>query len=528
MILTLRKGMWFATAFSGLLLWASWPVSPFTFLIFIAWIPLLWVETKVSSTKKFLLHVYTAMFIWNVTTTWWIWYATIPGAICAFLANSLLMCIPWLIYKKVKKRLGQNKGYIALIAFWMAFEFFHLQDWGLSWPWLTLGNVFAVRTEWIQWYEITGTSGGTLWILVTNILIFHTLKIYYNQGRSPLYIRMLALVGLTIVLPLLFSHFLKSQSKERYTETAIVVVQPNIDPYEKISTGTFEAQLHRLIAESEKKMDDITSFVIWPETALYMPNGISETEMKKNFFLNPLWSFLQRHPQISLLTGIESYRLFDSPTSYSVNIDGYHVESYNAAVLLDSAGPSAFYHKSILVPGAETLPWFLKFMRKWFEKFGGATAGYAKQKERSVLQEKHGFHIAPAICYESIYGPFIRQYIRNGANLICIITNDGWWKNTPGHKQHMHYARLRAIENRRWIARSANTGISCFINEAGQIVNYKPYNTAGALRERVKLLTGKTFYVRYGDVLSKAMIVLAALLLNLFFLKKSKLKTDRI
>jgi apolipoprotein N-acyltransferase len=70
-----------------------------------------------------------------------------------------------------------------------------------------------------------------------------------------------------------------------------------------------------------------------------------------------------------------------------------------------------------------------------------------------VLNEKHGFKIAPAICYESIYGEFMSKYIRNGANLICIITNDGWWKNTPGHKQHMNYARLRAIETRTWVAR---------------------------------------------------------------------------
>ena len=116
---------------------------------------------------------------------------------------------------------------------------------------------------------------------------------------------------------------------------------------------------------------------------------------------------------------------------------GHYYDSYNGSVLLDSSGALAFYHKSMLVPGVETLPWFLKFIDKWFEKFGGTTAGYAKQDERTVLNDtKHGYKIAPSICYESIYGEFMSKYVRNGANIICIITNDGWWQNTPGHKQH--------------------------------------------------------------------------------------------
>src|SRR5687768_11366006 len=145
----------------GLLLFAAWPVSPFTLLIFVAWIPLLWLETIVKSRKRFFGYTYLAMLVWNLASTWWIWNASPPGAIAAFLANSLIMCLPWLGYRISKKWLGENWSYVVLVAFWMTFEFIHLQDWGLSWPWLTLGNVFSTQTEWIQWYEYTGTSGGT-------------------------------------------------------------------------------------------------------------------------------------------------------------------------------------------------------------------------------------------------------------------------------------------------------------------------------------------------------------------------------
>src|SRR5258705_5774748 len=118
----------------GLLLWLAWPVSSLTFLIFIAWVPLLWLESTVKSRKKFFGLTYVVMLIWNVATTWWIWNASTPGALSAFFANSLIMCLPWLGFKIVKKRLGERIGYVSLIAFWMCFEYIHLQDWGLSWP----------------------------------------------------------------------------------------------------------------------------------------------------------------------------------------------------------------------------------------------------------------------------------------------------------------------------------------------------------------------------------------------------------
>ena len=192
---------------------------------------------------------------------------------------------------------------------------------------------------------------------------------------------------------------------------------------------------------------------------------------------------------------------------------GNFYEVYNGGMLADSSGSLQFYHKSMLVPGVETLPWFLKFISSWFEKFGGTTAGYARQTERTILNEKNGFKIAPAICYESVYGEFLSQYVRKGANLICVITNDGWWKNTPGHKQHMNYARLRAIETRTWVARSANTGISCFIDPNGRVINARPYDTEAAIKLAVEPAKKTTFFVRSGDLLSKGTLLVSAILL---------------
>lgn len=493
-------------------------MSPATFLIFFAWIPLIWLESVVSRKRVFFGYTYIVMFTWNVLTTWWIWNASVPGSIGAFVANSFLMCLPWLGYKVVRGRFGELNGYLALIVFWMGFEFIHLNDWGLSWPWLTLGNAFAGHPEWVQWYEYTGTSGGTLWILVMNILLFlHIRNNYLREGQRQYKHLGFAMALLLLPLGISFVNAADSRTALPAAKNRVVVVQPNIDPYQKISdiTGSFDAQLQKLIALSEKAIDDSTTLVVWPETALYMGNGIDELQMRSNRFLDPLWAFLQRHPRLQLFTGIESYRVYDkkaTPTAREAT-GGFFYDVFNGSVVVDSSGPLAYYHKSMLVPGVETLPWFLKFIDSWFEKFGGTTAGYARQAERTVLPAG-GFSIAPAICYESIYGEFMGRYVDKGASLICIITNDGWWGNTPGYKQHMSYARLRAVETRRWVARSANTGISCFIDPMGTVRDYRPWDKADALKLAIPAETVKTFYVRHGDLLSRVALIISGFLIG--------------
>lgn len=491
-------------------------MSPLTLIIFIAWIPLLLIEQQGLSKLKFFFYCYLTLLIWNILTTWWIWNASVPGAAGAIIANSLLMTIPWLGFYSTKKRFGNKIGYSSLIIYWLVFEYIHLQDWGLSWPWLTLGNVFATHTEWIQWYSLTGSSGGSLWVMVINIILFQSI-IQIQSEKYRVQWKKILLAIIIVILPILLSFVMSIHMALPPPKENIVVVQPNIDPYEKIATGSFDAQLQKLISLSEKQIDSNTQLIIWPETALFMDNGIEENKMKENYFLKPLWGFLQRHPDVKLFSGIESYHVFENKTSVNAKLiqgTNFFYESYNGSVLLDSSGMLQYYHKSMLVPGVETLPWFLKFIDQWFEKFGGTTAGYTKQDERTVINVPNSeYKIAPAICYESIYGEFMSKYIRNGANIIAVITNDGWWGNTPGYRQHMNYARLRAIETGHWVVRSANTGISCVINEYGNVMEEQPWNKATAIKYPVPHKTTSTIFVTIGDFISKAALALTALLL---------------
>ncbi|HMH20437.1 MAG TPA: nitrilase-related carbon-nitrogen hydrolase, partial [Puia sp.] len=359
---------------SGLLLFAGWSPSPFTFLVFIAFVPLLWLEREIAGRGKFLALTYLTLLAWNLVTTWWVCNSTLVGGIAAILANSLLMCIPWIGFRNVKKRMGAKIGYPALVVFWLCFEYIHL-NWELSWPWLTLGNSFASRPDWVQWYEFTGTSGGSLWILTINILAFRCLFPSTGNRRTPA-----VWLAALLIIPLAFSWSLKPSETgtlapaDSTTGAAVnsavagrsynvVIVQPNIDPWdEKFVAGKQETQLQKLIQLSESRIDNNTSLVVWPETAV--PVAINEDEMKSNYFMAPVWDFLRKHPSINLLTGVEGFRIYNqqNKTPYSTRIpeSDKYAETYNSAVLMDS-GSFQVYHKSRLVPGVEVLPSFLRF-----------------------------------------------------------------------------------------------------------------------------------------------------------------------
>ncbi len=509
---------------SGLLWFLAWPMSPAPWFAFIAFVPLLILADSTISKTKYLVFLYLAFFIWNTSTTWWVYNASAVGGIGAFVANSWLMCLPWLFYRKLRKKNKTWISYVALVSFWLAFEFGHLHDWGLSWPWLTIGNVFANSTWAIQWYEYTGTSGGTFWVLLINILVYEIFK-----NKLKIKVKIASLVSL-IVLPLLASVFI-GYAATQFTfnvkrmdkkPNKIVVVQPNIDPWSKLEDLSEAAQLKILINTSSQKVDSTTDILIWPETALYSRYSFDETKMKQRQDLTALWQFLAQHPKMKLITGVESINFFEQATANSMQVpnSNLYYEKYNAASLLDSTGAKQFYHKSMLVPGAETLPWFLQFLAAQFSDFGGTTNGYTRNHGRTNLRLKSNVNVAPSICYESIYGGFMSQYFKTDGHVLAIITNDGWWRNTPGHKQHFAYAKLRAIENRRYVVRSANTGISGFIDPSGQTLNSLGYNQQGSVAHTVRLLDFKTFYTKFPDLIYWFGLLLTPILLIITYWKK--------
>ncbi len=160
---------------SGLLLALAWPTYGLSFLAFFGITPMLYLielinrDTYGRKAARVFGYSYLGMLLWNIITTWWIYNSTAFGAAFAILCNSSFYAIIFTLYRWTLTRLPRKTTYLFLVSFWMAFEKFHL-NWDFSWPWLNLGNVFSESIYWIQWYEYTGAFGGTLWVLVVNII----------------------------------------------------------------------------------------------------------------------------------------------------------------------------------------------------------------------------------------------------------------------------------------------------------------------------------------------------------------------
>ena len=506
---------WILTLLAGLLLIAAWPVSTLTGLIFFAWMPLLALAASPIKKMTFFWHILIAMLCWNTGTTWWIWNSTDVGTIAAITANSLLMCIPWLGYRTFLKKYGKRIGYCALLFFWMSFEYIHL-NWQISWPWLSLGNVFSLHPNWVQWYEYTGIGGGTLLIVATNIFLYECmLEIKKPAAERKLTKPLIALTTLALFV-IGFAMYYQSRPKTANEQTMqVVVVQPNINPYAKFTADSMATQIKRLVSISKEQVDSNTQLLVWPETALSARDLQDNT--RSNPLYQPVFELLTQFPKLSLLSGIEMFVPYGAEkTTPSAHLDGRggYYDVMNAAMMANANYPLQFYNKSKLVPGVETLPEFLQVMAPLFEQFGGTSGGYGKSVTSAVLiTAEGGGKIAPIICYESIYGEYVGTYVKKGANLLAIITNDGWWGNTPGHKQHLSFARLRAIETRKWIVRSANTGISAIINDRGEIIDTRPWDTMATIKFSVPLNKQSTLYVTLGDALYKLTLNLAILTL---------------
>lgn len=189
------------------------------------------------------------------------------------------------------------------------------------------------------------------------------------------------------------------------------------------------------------------------------------------------------------------------------------------------------YHKGKLVPGVEIFPYmsvFKPLLGDAMINLGGTVASLGTDKERVAFSNPYNKgKIAPIICYESIYGEFVTDYVKKGANFLGIMTNDSWWGVTEGHKQLLSYARMRAIETRREIVRAANSGISAHINAKGEILGDTFYGDQTTLFAKVNLYEGETFYVRTGDFLSRVSIFALGFLLFYFLIKKLQNKMKK-
>ena len=521
---------------SGFLLAISWPTYGISLFLFAAFVPLMLAEQniRIQNEKRRKLKVFAIGYItfltWNTLTTWWLWYSTAFGMFFAILVNSLLMTLVFLLYHFVARRLPEKIHLLFLPAIWIAFEKFHL-NWEFSWPWLNLGNAFSESTIFIQWYEYTGVFGGSLWVWIVNIGLFKAISKYNATNNKKALSLSIAKNILIIAIPIIISLIILKTYTEGNEKINVVVIQPNVDPYtEKYNQENIDIA-KGLVSQALEKVNNNTDYVIAPETVFAKSTPIDRYHNDPGKLTLQLLT--QKFPKLKVITGVDFYRLYlqkEKPTkTANLTERGDWYDIYNTAVQIDKENNDQVYIKSKLVVGVETFPFkniLEPILGNAMLDLGGTVSARSTQEEREVfISSDNKLKAAPIICYESIYGEFVTGYVRKDANFLTIITNDAWWDNTQGHKQHLSYAKLRAIETRRSIARSANTGISAFINEKGEIQSRLSYGKKGTLADTITINNKKTFYVRYGDYIARLSLFLAALIFVSSFVKKrTKLK----
>lgn len=518
---------------SGLLLALGWPTYGFPLLLFIGFVPVLLMEFRVRGSqmrwKKLSIfgYSYVAFLLWNYITTNWLQYADVFGASFAILVNSMLMALLMVLYHSIAKRASSNIGLLFLMCIWMAFEKLHL-GWDFSWPWLNLGHGFSEYITWIQWYEYTGAFGGTLWVWVLNILIYKSI-LNYRTEKSIRPLKKYGVIILSmIVLPILISLTIYHTYKIEGEHIHVIALQPNIDPYSEKYNVSNEDIADLLLKLTDEKITAQTDLVVAPETVF--ADHVKINQLQHAYFKRKLDLYIAEHPNVNILSGI-SFINFITDESKIREQSNYHnngiwYDDYNSAMLLNKSDSVQLYHKSKLVVGVETLPYkdiIKPLIGDFMIDLGGTLSMKTTQEERGVFTTDHpNLTAAPIICYESVYGEFVTGYVRNGATVLTIITNDAWWGETQGHKQHLSYARLRAIETRRDIVRSANTGISALINAKGEITKSLPYGTQGALSGTVTANETITFYTRAGDYIARIAIFVALFVFLITMFRKSR------
>ena len=586
----------------ALFFWLAWEPMPFTPLVFIAFVPFFYLAEWGRSTSKGKNFgvLFSALMLWNISISWWVWFASDVGAIAMLILNSLLMFIPFGLTRWLqRKKWFRWDAKWLFIALWLLYEYGH-HRWDLSWPWLTLGNAFSGMPWYVQWYEYTGTLGGTALILSVNVLVYQALnRDPLNVKRSlmmrfRLPVAVVLLFGLlSVLLGQLASDFVyqkKSKLKQPYR---VVSIQPNYDPYEE----KFVLDPMQMVRDMAKTSDSAgpADCILWPETSLVgnIDVGSPAQDMQVTYLMrhwlkngpadNAAGDSSLNHSRAtkppSMLIGSNMIHWYswmgkgkpDVAARQSSNLEFWYT-LHNSALWIQPelsihpivsdrfkherlrgsmvSGDIQFYHKSKLVPGTEQLPFVtvLPFLERLAISLDeNSASGTLGKNATAKALGKGNSKVAPIICYESIYGDYVSEYVNDGASWLAVITNDAWWNNTPGHKQHFSYAKLRAIEQRKWVVRSANTGISGFIDPLGRTTMRSGWyqgrdersaevaldkhlddgkitqgGTQLALSQTIYLNQYRTVYNRLGDGKILVILVLAMLCLSWFNRKQNR------
>jgi len=501
MMETMKKRDILLSLLSGILLVLSFPHFDLEFLAWFALVPLFYSIEGKGLYHSFALGFLTGLIAFLGILYWIIvavhTYGNVPlilsGAILLLLVAYLSLFIGAFTFLTRFIQIRSGRQTILFTPFlWIALEY--LRSFFLTgFPWATLGYSQYLNLPLIQIADLTGVYGPSFVLLLVNAVLFGIVHSW--KGRTFPF-RGAVLVVVVLLSSLSYGYLRMEAVNRRTVRNAplkVGLVQGNIDQSIKWDESFQKETLHIYENLSYQVAQEKPDLIVWPETAT--PFFFQEA---KDY--QPLILDIPKKTNAYLLFGSPSYKIQQGKVSY-----------YNSAYLVSPSGEvTGRYDKIHLVPFGEYVPLqdLLFFIGSLGEGIGDFKSG-GEVRTFSLPQARFGV----LICFEIIFPDLCRKFVKKGANFLVTITNDAWFGRTSAPYQHFSMVTFRAVENRVFVARAANTGITGIIDPRGKIQKKGPIFAEVAMAGTIRLSSQKTFYTLYGDIFAWICSAISILLL---------------
>ncbi len=501
-----------------LLLWLGLPGGgEFWPLLFIGLVPLLYISCCATIKQRLFWGLACGLCHFMLQLYWIVivlgrygglpWFFSLP----AFLLLALYMAIYFAVFAGIAGAIQQRWGNAIILytlpAVWVGLDWLRAILFS-GFPWMDLGYGFWQLPLAIQTVDLFGHYWITFVVVLINCLVF----LFLQKGSKTKIFRHSLFIGAVVAIMLSYGKFRMQQLTDEFRDAQTVVigiVQGNIDQSRKWSPDEQRGTVTTYLEESQKLIDEDKSpdLIVWPETALpFFPTR------------NPLFGQLQHFAEqnsVALLTGSPWFEVADYQTK--------NVDFYNSAFIVTPQGEYGdIYFKSHLVPFGEYVP--LKKLLPFIAPLVEAVGDFSPGRVEKPLQSK-AIRSGILICFESIFPEIARKWVDNEANLLVNLTNDAWYGRSSAPSQSMAMSVYRAVETRRSLIRSANTGISAFVDPLGRVTSSSDIFVTWARREKVELMDTVTVHSRWGYLFGPLCFI--STLILIFFLIGSAAKQKR-
>ena len=515
-----------------MLLGFSFPPFQTGIFAYVSLIHFLFTINKDISFLRYIKITYFTFFVFSIIALYWVGgFTHLRDPYLLIAGGSLLLFQPAVftfglsLYFFIKRSV-KSKYIIFVFPFiWITMEWLYAYG-EFSFPWLTIGNSQSYNLLKLQITEITGIYGLSLHILIFNVVLFWFLKHAKHSVKSvSLYVAVLLMFYL---LPDYFGLNLMNNFQESKKVIKVGILQPNLDPWDKWEgSDTFLGrwrQVEHFMDTIDSHSKDSLDIVVLPESAILL-----DLPSIKPYYESLRYRISQSG--VNFIAGYVDTKYYNKDnapkTSSVIRNTGQYYDSYNSIFFVQADNTDLqTYSKMRLVPFAERIPYvesvpFLIEPLRW----GVGISNWAKGTDSTVfVSHSLETQFLAMICYESIFPEFVSSFVKKGAEFLIFITNDSWWGNTSGARQHFQYSIIRAIENRRWCVRCANGGISGFIDPLGNTYEKTSMYTADFRSKYIYPQKNMTFYTIHGDYIARisAWITLLITLLSIIYLAYTK------